>query len=507
LQALLRRLSDSLPELADAFLVGPDGVVAASSGSDEQVGAAVGDRDFFRQARAEPGAIVISPLSARASGQAPGGIFVISRARTVDGRFDGVAVVTVWSAYFQNLLAPILDTQRSAIATLLRADGTELFGHPYLVVPRGQLGPDSAALRRAAIGPGVRIFTALSSGDGHEKIGAAEEIPGWDLTIAYGLDKRQVLSQWYSDLPFFVAIAAASALVLLFATWRAVHAEEDRRRAEAALLQAAKMEALGRLTGGVAHDFNNLLAAILGSLELLRRSVSGPEDRRQLAIAERAAERGAKLISQMLAFARSSPVKPVAVDFNALIRDADELVRRTSGANVRMRHDLEPELWWALADPVQLELSLLNLVANARDAMPEGGEITLRTRNLPAQQARLARLAERDHVVLEVSDTGRGMSEQERISAFEPFFTTKQPGKGTGLGLSMVYGFARQLGGTVTIESRPGATRVSLCLPRTDPPAGDPSQLAGQVPAGSDGDIDLVPEPAHSGALPQVDRG
>jgi signal transduction histidine kinase len=483
---LLRRLSDSLPEMAGAFLVDPDGVVAASSGINEPIGANVGDNDFFRQARADPDAIVMSPLTAPASGRKHGAVFVISRARMTNGRFDGVVAVAVWSAYFQNLFAPILDTQSSAIATLLRPDGTELFRHPSLVVPAEQAHPDKAAVERAALGPGVRPFATLSDGNGPVKIGAAEAIPGWGLTLVYGLDKQQMLRHWYEDIPFFAAIAAASALVLLFTARRAVLAEERRRRAEATLLQAGKMEALGRLTGGVAHDFNNLLAAILGSLELLRGRAKDPLDRQQLAIAERAAQRGVKLIGQMLAFARNSPVSPIAVDVNALVREANDLVRRTGGSRSNIEYDLQPGLWWALADPLQLDLSLLNLVANARDAMPEGGAITVRTRNLSAAEARSARLPERDHVILEVKDTGGGLTEHERNSAFDPFFTTKQPGKGTGLGLSMVYGFARQLGGTVTIDSRPGDTTVSICLPRTAPPANEASAPPHSVLAGAD---------------------
>jgi signal transduction histidine kinase len=486
LAALLRRLSDSLPEVADAFLVGPDGVIAAASGSGEPVGTDVWDWEFFRQARADPNSLVISSLTAPNASHTQGATFAISRALVTDGRFEGVAVVSVWSAYFRNLFEPILDTQRSATATLLRADGTELFRYPDGLAQGDGSAPDSTAIGRAAMGPGVKMFAALSASDGREKIGASEAIPGWGLTIGYWLDKRQVLAEWYGDLPFFLIIAAASALVLLFTTWRAVLAEERRRRAETALLQAGKMEALGRLTGGVAHDFNNLLAAILGSITLLRPRVTAPGDQQQLAIAERAAQRGAKLVAQMLAFARNSPVAPVAVDVNALVRDADELVRRTGGPNVDVRHDLRPGLWWALADPVQLELSLLNLVANSRDAMPKGGEITVRTQNLSAREARSARLPERDYVVLEVRDTGRGMSEEVRQSAFEPFFTTKPPGKGTGLGLSMVYGFARQLGGTVAIRSHPGATTVSVFLPRTAPPTDDQPGLPHLALADSD---------------------
>ncbi len=488
LARFLRRLQGQLPEVSGTFLIDRNGIVAASSDSGEQPQTDVRDRNFFRRARADPGATVISALAAPRSGPEADATFVVSRARITDGQFDGVAAVSVSAAYFRNFYAPILDS--NGTATLLRADGTELFRYPYLLAPGDRPGPDSAAMRRAAVGPGVRMFTARSADDGREKIGAAEVIPGWGLIIAYGVDKQQVLGDWYDDISFFVIIAAASALVLLFTMRRALLSEGRRRHAETALLQAGKLEALGRLTGGVAHDFNNLLSAILGSIELVRRRTTDPLDRQQLALAERAAQRGTKLIGQMLAFARKSPVTPVALDVNALVRDADELVRRTGGPRASVRYQLDSGLWWALADPVQLELSLLNLVANARDAMPQGGEVTIRTRNMPGQEARSSGLAERDHVILEVRDTGRGMSEKERNSAFEPFFTTKQPGKGTGLGLSMVYGFARQLGGTVTIDSRPGDTAVSLCLPRIESPADEESGPLDLAPAGPGSDMD-----------------
>ncbi len=190
---------------------------------------------------------------------------------------------------------------------------------------------------------------------------------------------------------------------------------------------------------------------------------------RQLTIAQQAAQRGARLTVQMLSFARKQVIAPRPVAINDLIRDAEELLRRACGGAVRVGYDLEQGLWRALADPTQLELVLLNLVTNARDAMPDGGSVTFITRNVQPEADVPPGLAPRDYVLVAVKDTGSGMAEEVRRSAFEPFFTTKGPGQGTGLGLSMVHGFANQLGGTATLDSEPGrGTTVSVYLPRAD---------------------------------------
>jgi CheY-like chemotaxis protein len=234
-------------------------------------------------------------------------------------------------------------------------------------------------------------------------------------------------------------------------------------------VQAQKLDAIGQLTGGVAHDFNNLLAAILGSLELALKRTDDATQQRLLTVAQQAAERGAKLTAHMLAFSRKQDLVLQPVAANDLITGMTELLRRAIGPMVRVEHDLDIELWPALADPVQLEVALLNLALNARDAMPDGGTLTFRTRNVTTTEEaeHRAALPPGEYAMITVSDTGAGMPEEVQSKAFEPFFTTKGPGKGTGLGLSMVYGFARQAGGTVTIDSRCGTgTAISLYLPR-----------------------------------------
>jgi PAS domain S-box-containing protein len=237
---------------------------------------------------------------------------------------------------------------------------------------------------------------------------------------------------------------------------------------EAALHQALKMEAIGHLTGGIAHDFNNLLAAIIPSLEMAKLRLGESPSAKYLDSAMRAAERGANLTRQLLSFARKQELAVERVDVNKLIAAAGEMLPRTLGATTQIVMQLADETGQTLIDPNQLELAILNLAINARDAMPEGGTLTIATAALPAGAATTRwQLAAGDYVMIAVSDTGCGMSEAVRQRAFEPFYTTKGIGKGSGLGLSMVYGFIQQSGGSITIESEVGrGTTVRLFLPR-----------------------------------------
>ncbi len=266
----------------------------------------------------------------------------------------------------------------------------------------------------------------------------------------------------------------------------------EREQMQAALQQAQKMEAVGQLTGGVAHDFNNLLAAVLGNLELAMAKVTDEAALRLLGKAERAALRGAKLTRQLLAFSRVQHLDPQTVDLNALVASMGELLVRTIGSTVRVKMALEPQLWPATADPSQVELVLLNLALNGRDAMRGGGRLTIATGNVAADDPeRPQELAPRDYIRVSVGDTGTGMSEEVQAKAFEPFFTTKDVGEGTGLGLSQVYGIVRQSGGTVTISSELGhGTTAAIYLPRA---AG--TAVSDRPPAAANS-----PRPRHQGA-------
>jgi len=232
----------------------------------------------------------------------------------------------------------------------------------------------------------------------------------------------------------------------------------QREKAEAGLIQAEKMQVVGQLTGGVAHDFNNLLQAILGSVDFIRRHSDDADIQQRADNALTATRRGAKLTSQLLTFSRTQKLATVPVDVNALIVGMHELLNQSLGSNITVSTELAPELPNAMADANQLELAILNLSINARDAMPDGGTLTIATAIAPD---------DRNTVMVAVSDTGCGMTPEVAEHAFDPFYTTKPAGKGTGLGLSQVYGITKQCGGAVTLKSEIGrGTIVTMRLPR-----------------------------------------
>jgi signal transduction histidine kinase/CheY-like chemotaxis protein len=243
----------------------------------------------------------------------------------------------------------------------------------------------------------------------------------------------------------------------------------ERKQVEENFRQTQKLEVIGQLTGGVAHDFNNLLTAVVGNIELAELRTHDTNLLSILRSAGAAAERGARLTSQLLAFARRQHLAPRVVSLNEVLSAMGDLLVQTIGAAVQVETLLEKKLWPVLIDPTQLELVLLNLAINSRDAMPQGGRLTIGTRNMPlSDPARPAGLPSLDCVAIWVSDTGTGMSKNVVAKAFEPFFSTKEAGKGTGLGLSQVLGFSRQSGGDARIDTRIGhGTTVTLFLPRT----------------------------------------
>jgi signal transduction histidine kinase len=241
---------------------------------------------------------------------------------------------------------------------------------------------------------------------------------------------------------------------------------EARRQAQATLLQTQKMEAIGQLTGGIAHDFNNLLTVAMGSLDMLDARIS--DDERGVHLirnAQGAISRGASLTRSLLAFARKQRFEPILADLNSVILETSEMLRRSIGPAIEIRHDLAAELWPVLIDIGQIETALLNIAINARDAMPEGGTLWIKTANLGGELPE--EVAGRECVLVSISDTGTGMSPEVIERAFDPFFTTKEVGKGTGLGLSMVFGVVQQSGGAVRLRSRVGSgTTVCIYLPR-----------------------------------------
>ena len=249
----------------------------------------------------------------------------------------------------------------------------------------------------------------------------------------------------------------------------------QRTRAEDALRQAQKMEAVGQLTGGIAHDFNNLLTVVTGNIDMATRALQkagdpDPRAQRALGNALKGAERAAALTQRLLAFSRRQPLAPKPIDADRLVAGMSDLIQRALGETLRLEIVTSPGLWRVEADPNQLESAILNLAVNARDAMPGGGTLTIETANArldEAYSAGHAEVAPGQYVVIAVTDTGTGMSRETAARVFEPFFTTKEVGKGTGLGLSMVYGFTKQSGGHVNVYSEEGqGTTIKIYLPR-----------------------------------------
>ncbi|HEX8222812.1 MAG TPA: PAS domain S-box protein [Allosphingosinicella sp.] len=251
---------------------------------------------------------------------------------------------------------------------------------------------------------------------------------------------------------------------------RVAERAEELALAQEALRQAQKMEAMGQLTGGVAHDFNNLLTPILGSLDLLhRKALGGPREQRLVEGALQSAERAKTLVQRLLAFARRQPLQPGPVNLSELVQGMVELVASTSGPQIRIDTRVDASLPLAQADANQLEMAILNLAVNARDAMPGGGTLTIAATAETAAAGEVAGLAPGRYVRLAIADTGIGMDEATLRRAVEPFFSTKGVGRGTGLGLSMVHGLAAQLGGALTLDSREGeGTTAALWLPVSD---------------------------------------
>ncbi len=274
----------------------------------------------------------------------------------------------------------------------------------------------------------------------------------------------------------------------------------ERERVEASLRQSQKMEAVGQLTGGLAHDFNNLLTGISGSLELTRARLSqGKADSvdRYITTAQEAVKRAAALTHRLLAFSRRQALEPKPTNVNRLVTGMEELIRRTVGPSIHVEVVGAGGLWSTLVDSNQLENALLNLCLNARDAMPQGGRLTIETTNrwLDARGARDLDIAPGQYISLCVTDTGTGMEADVAAHAFDPFFTTKPLGQGTGLGLSMIYGFARQSGGQIRIYSEVGkGTTMCLYLPRhyDDPNFNDATNFPEASESLGDGEVVLV---------------
>ena len=312
------------------------------------------------------------------------------------------------------------------------------------------------------------------------KLDAANETWMVASSARYSLVSGQIRRSAMAQLGLTAMLLLAVPLVGFLIARRERQIQQEQRNLERRLAESQKMEAIGKLAGGIAHDFNNMLTAILGYSSMIQEDAPPKSAiRDQAQQIRRAAENAAALTQKLLAFSRKQVLHSDPVDFRSMLGNLLQLVRKAVGEDITVSTQMGEDLWPILADPVQIEQSILNLAINAREAMPKGGTLQISARNAPrprGERRHDADVKPGDYVQITVTDTGIGMDEATRTRMFDPFFTTKAPGKGTGLGLSTVYGFVRQCGGYIGVMSTPGqGTSIELLLPRASTPATPPT--------------------------------
>lgn len=404
-------------------------------------------------------------------------IFPVSKRRIDNtGNFSGVAEVSIQPSAFENFFAGIASGTRASLALIL-ADGSVLSRYPAPTSVGIKLDSASGFATLIARSPQGGRYTAISGIDRIERRFSARKLTGFPVYVTASLATEDIRHGWLlfmaSHLVFGVPATALLIVLVLIAMRRteAFYAEVERREVlEANLRQSQKMDAVGQLTGGVAHDFNNLLTVIMGNLQMALKQEHDTKLQRRLLNAMAGAERAAALTKRLLSFSRNQPLDPRPVDANRLIAGLSELLNRTLGEKVSIETVASAGLWQTEVDTPELESSIINLAINARDAMPDGGKVTIETGNAFLDEhycKAFEDLKPGQYVMISVTDTGSGMPKEIVEKATEPFFTTKPAGQGTGLGLSQVYGFVKQSGGHLRIYSEPGeGTTVTIYLPR-----------------------------------------
>ena len=410
--------------------------------------------------------------------------FTVSVRRTgANGQLNGAVVVAVSSEYFASFYNSLLGGSEHYTANVLRDDGTVLAQYPEAAAPRTSAQPDpllADAIANEAHSEIDENGTPFNGG----RLVAINRVGPYPVYVTIEQTKASIFYNWLHSIVGYLLMGVPAEIALVGLILLALHRTIRERTAQAQaseaiaqrsaleleLSRAQQLEAVGLLTAGVAHDFNNLLTIVLGNVERLEATVDENDDRRQKMIgaAKDACGRAAALTKRLLALSRQEPASPRTTDINQVVRNTLELPWK-SGERVICQFRLSDGLWPVTADPNQLATALLNLAFNARDAMPNGGTLTIETSNISLDDsaAAAAGAPPDDYVAIFVGDTGQGMSEEVLTRALDPFFTTKEPGKGTGLGLSLVNAFATRTGGACRIESELDVgTTVRLYLPR-----------------------------------------
>lgn len=453
----------------------------------------VSDRDYFSWARTGGGQWFVSaPLVSRTTGEPF--IDVTGRWLLPDGRFGGAISVSLYPKHFTEFYRGLAEHEPGLAVSLLRSDGVVIARWPDPPSIGARLAADSPLLAQMKTGAKSGRTSGRSSLDGIEREVSFRKVGPNDVYVAATANRDRIFAPWYRDMALLAAIMLPAAFIMAFLSYLALkrtrhqqatlarlsEESEQRVKAEDSLRHAQKLEAVGRLTGGVAHDFNNLLMIINTNAYLLKRRLPEAADSPQLSSITRAVESGSRLTRQLLAFSRRQALHPRVVSLQDELPTMADLLRATTGSAITVSISVDSTTRPICVDPAEFELALINLAINARDAMPNGGSLTVTAFNAVSG----------GDVAVSVHDTGSGISPDIIDKVFEPFYTTKPPGHGTGLGLSQVHGFCAQASGRVEIESKPGAgTRVTMYLPSvaagkprapTPPPAAK-VRLAGNV--------------------------
>jgi Signal transduction histidine kinase regulating C4-dicarboxylate transport system len=474
--------AQAIPQLQTVAVLDADGDLVGLTGTREIPDMGFADNPVFRHLQENPGDGYVLGTTIEFTEGNP----LLPLARRVnapDGQMFGAVVGLLRLNYFADLYAS-LDIGEGGAISLWRTDGTLLVRHP--TAPGIGERFEMPLFERMV--DGARPLPFRTRGDDGVRIVAAKKATSYPIVISTSFREDQVLQPWWTAVVYIVlgnivATLAGGFLIRALVrefenmevTQKAMQERAEaiagRVEAEEQLRQAQKLEAVGQLTAGIAHDFNNILTVVIGNLDLVGRRVAregNPAAARAVDAAMTGARKAATLTHRLLAFARKQPLNPTRIDVSALALELVELLGRTLGESVTVQVEGEPGIWPVHADANQLENVLVNLALNSRDAMPDGGTVRVSMRNLHMDTAGLPDGLEGDFVAISVSDDGEGMTPQILERAFEPFFSTKGVGKGSGLGLSQVYGFAKQSGGDVTMDSAVGAgTTVTLYLPRS----------------------------------------
>ena len=450
------------------------------------------DRDYVKALKGDVSQAYISKVQlSRISGKL---FFGWGRARrTAEGGFGGVIDIAispdVFMQFYRTLVSEAGASLDGRVVTMIRDDGQILVRYPGFDGPPALVPPESPFFQAVRQNPNGGIYTNRSVVDqgAPERLFSFRKVPGHPIYTVAGLSLDTIVNGWRRSMMRYLAVglpATAVLFLLTLATARGAGREEAalakvrsemerREQVEDQLRQAQKMEAVGQLTGGIAHDFNNLLTVIRSSIDQLRRP-DLPEERRRRYIAaiSDTTNRAAKLTGQLLAFARRQALKPEVFDAVANVEAIGEMVRTLTGSRIAVETRVSPTPLYIDADPSQFDTAIINLAVNARDAMNGEGRLVISVRAadaIPALRNRPAVLG--PHVAVAVIDRGTGIAPEHLDVIFEPFFTTKEVGQGTGLGLSQVFGFAKQSGGEIAVESVPGrGTTFTLYLPRVTGP-------------------------------------